>query len=167
MSDFDPSDNTFWIRAWKPSLHVLICIWCILNLFYSDGFSQAVDRISMGLSILYFMGSPVEMSVSWYNFLHILHVHSTFHLDMHYSAKYLFADIQSEKGFIPLTYTGTSSYQDWSYQENQAPDKSVYWSSIFFIYHPKHMLWVLKRTVSIRRFFEHPKHKLKLIGKYK
>ena len=33
------------------------------------------------------------------------------------------------------------------------PDKSVYWKFIFFISHPKHMLWVLKRTVSMRRFF--------------
>ena len=23
---------------------------------------------------------------------------------------------------------------------------------------PKHMLWVLKRTISIRRFFQHQKH---------
>ena len=27
------------------------------------------------------------------------------------------------------------------------------------------MLWVLKRTFSMRRSFEHPKHKLKLMGK--
>ena len=33
------------------------------------------------------------------------------------------------------------------------PDKSEYWKTIFFISHPKHMLWVLKRTVSMRRFF--------------
>ena len=33
------------------------------------------------------------------------------------------------------------------------PDKSAYWKIIFFISHPKHMLWVLKRTVSMRRFF--------------
>ena len=33
------------------------------------------------------------------------------------------------------------------------PDKSVYWKFIFFISHPKQMLWVLKRTVSMRRFF--------------
>ena len=32
----------------------------------------------------------------------------------------------------------------------QASDKSVYWKSIFFISHPKHMLWVLKRTVSMK-----------------
>ena len=32
------------------------------------------------------------------------------------------------------------------------PDKSVYWKIIFFISHPKHMLWVLTRTVSMRRF---------------
>ena len=33
------------------------------------------------------------------------------------------------------------------------PDKSEYWKVIFFISHPKHMLWVLKRTVSMRPFF--------------
>ena len=33
------------------------------------------------------------------------------------------------------------------------PDKSACWNIIFFISHPKHMLWVLKRTVSMRWFF--------------
>ena len=32
-------------------------------------------------------------------------------------------------------------------------------------FQPKHMLWVLQRTVSLRRFFEHPKHMLKPTGK--
>ena len=41
------------------------------------------------------------------------------------------------------------------------PDKSVYWKTICFISHPKHMLWVLKRDSS----FEHPKHMFKLMGK--
>ena len=36
---------------------------------------------------------------------------------------------------------------------DRPPDKSAYWKIIFFISHPKHMLWVLKRTVSMRRFF--------------
>ena len=46
------------------------------------------------------------------------------------------------------------------------PDKSAYWKIIFFVSRPNHMLWVLKRTVSLRRvFFEHPKHMFKLIGK--
>ena len=36
-------------------------------------------------------------------------------------------------------------------------DKSVYRKIIYFISHPKHMLWVLKRTVSMRRFFWAPK----------
>ena len=36
---------------------------------------------------------------------------------------------------------------------NRPPDKRVYWKIIFFISHPKHMLWILKRTVSMRRFF--------------
>ena len=30
---------------------------------------------------------------------------------------------------------------------------------------PRHMLWVLKRTVSMRRFFEHPEHMFKLMDK--
>ena len=33
------------------------------------------------------------------------------------------------------------------------PDKSMYWTISFFISHPKSMLWVLKRTVLMRRFF--------------
>ena len=33
------------------------------------------------------------------------------------------------------------------------PDKSAYQKIIFLISQPKHMLWVLKRTVSMRRFF--------------
>ena len=40
---------------------------------------------------------------------------------------------------------------------DRPPDKSACWKIIFFIYHPKHMLWVLKRTVSRRRFFLAPK----------
>ena len=36
---------------------------------------------------------------------------------------------------------------------DRPPDTSASWKSVFFISHPKHMLWVLKRTVSMRRFF--------------
>ena len=43
--------------------------------------------------------------------------------------------------------------------------KSVYQLLNFLISQPKHMLWVLKRTISVRRFFEHPKHALKLMSK--
>ena len=32
-------------------------------------------------------------------------------------------------------------------------DKREYWNIIFLISQPKHMLWVLKRPVSMRRFF--------------
>ena len=35
----------------------------------------------------------------------------------------------------------------------QTLDKSVYRKINFLISQPKHMLWVLKRTVSMRRFF--------------
>ena len=40
-----------------------------------------------------------------------------------------------------------------SSEMSRPPDNSAYWKIIFFISHPKHMLWVLKRTVSLRRFF--------------
>ena len=33
------------------------------------------------------------------------------------------------------------------------PDKSAYWKINFLISQPKHMLWVLKRTVSMSLFF--------------
>ena len=33
------------------------------------------------------------------------------------------------------------------------PDKSAYCMTIFFNSYPKHVLWVLKRTVSMRQFF--------------
>ena len=33
------------------------------------------------------------------------------------------------------------------------PDKSVYLKIIFLVFQPKQMLWVLKRTVSMRQFF--------------
>ena len=36
-------------------------------------------------------------------------------------------------------------------------DKSMYRKISFFISHQKHMLWVLQRTVSMRRFFLAPK----------
>ena len=36
---------------------------------------------------------------------------------------------------------------------HRPPDKSAYWKIIFLISKPKHMLRVLKRTVSMRRFF--------------
>ena len=42
------------------------------------------------------------------------------------------------------------------------PDKNVYWKIIFLISQPKHLLWVLKRTVSS---YEHPKHMFKFMGK--
>ena len=35
----------------------------------------------------------------------------------------------------------------------QAPDKECVTENDFLISQPKHILWVLKRTVSLRRFF--------------
>ena len=40
---------------------------------------------------------------------------------------------------------------------NRTLDKSVYQKINFNTSHPKHMLWVLKRTVSMRQFFWAPK----------
>ena len=37
--------------------------------------------------------------------------------------------------------------------ESRPPDKNLYLNIIFLISQPKHMLWVLKKTVSMRRFF--------------
>ena len=42
--------------------------------------------------------------------------------------------------------------------------KSVYPKNIFLISQQKHMLWVLKRTVSLRRFFWEPKKHAKTDG---
>ena len=36
---------------------------------------------------------------------------------------------------------------------SRLPDKNAYVKIIFLISQPKYMLWVLKRTVSMRRFF--------------
>ena len=52
-----------------------------------------------------------------------------------------------------MTSLGVIDFQFQPMAGLQAPDKSVYWKIIFFISHPKHMLWVLKRTVSLRWFF--------------
>ena len=44
--------------------------------------------------------------------------------------------------------------------------KSLYQKNGYFVIsQPKHMLWVLKRTVSMRRFFKHPKHIQKIMDK--
>ena len=43
--------------------------------------------------------------------------------------------------------------------------KSVYQKNNFLISQPKHMLWVLKRTVSMRRFFWAPTTYVETDGK--
>ena len=40
--------------------------------------------------------------------------------------------------------------------KSRHPEKSAYSNIVFFISQPKHMLWVLKRTVSMRRFLLAP-----------
>ena len=48
--------------------------------------------------------------------------------------------------------------------QNRPLVKSAYPKNNFLISQPKHMLWVLKRTVSMRRFFWAPKTYLKTDG---
>ena len=43
------------------------------------------------------------------------------------------------------------------HDQNRTSVKSVYQKINFLISQPKHMLWVLKTTVSMRRFFWAPK----------
>ena len=45
----------------------------------------------------------------------------------------------------------------WFHYSIRPLDTSAYWITFFIISHPKHMLRVIKRTVSIRRFFWAPK----------
>ena len=47
----------------------------------------------------------------------------------------------------------------------RSPDKSVKLKVNFLISQPKHMLWVLKRTVSMIQFFQQPKQMFYLMGK--
>ena len=60
----------------------------------------------------------------------------------------------NEKDFIKeqgrSEYLGDNMSQA---EVSRPPDMSVYWKTIFFISHPKHMLKVLKQTVSMRWFF--------------
>ena len=58
-------------------------------------------------------------------------------------------------GFIPINtrQQRTSLTFKPSVYIARPPDKSSYWKTIFLISQPKHMLWVLKRTISMRRFF--------------
>ena len=48
---------------------------------------------------------------------------------------------------------------------HRPPDKSAYWKSIFFIFHPKICYWYSKESSQIDGSFEHPKHMFKLMGK--
>ena len=66
---------------------------------------------------------------------------------------------QSEYTLILCTYKCLCNFL----HSIRPPDKSAYWKPISFISHPKHMLWVLKRTISMRQFFGHPKrmHKIR------
>ena len=60
--------------------------------------------------------------------------------------------------FLPLKVNSISSTPPLFDSDYYRPsDKSVYWKTIIFISHPKHMLWVLKRTILMRQLFLAPK----------
>ena len=59
---------------------------------------------------------------------------------------------------------GGSSYTRRKANVTEALVKSAYQKFNFLISKPKHMLWVLKRTVSMRRFFWAPKTFVKIDG---
>ena len=72
--------------------------------------------------------------------------------------------------YIPLSfrpnyqYYSVVKYSKVGFFSDRPPDKSAYWKIIFFISHAKHMLWVLKRTISMRRLFRVPKTHVRIIG---
>ena len=53
----------------------------------------------------------------------------------------------------PTEMSTETVYEFCKYCLNRPPDKSVYLKIIFLLSQAKHMLWVLKRTVSMRQFF--------------
>ena len=64
------------------------------------------------------------------------------------------AEVKSKQHFQDIKYCQEKGYK---HCYGRPPDKSVYCKIIYFISHPKHMLWVPKRTVSMRQFFGAPK----------
>ena len=74
----------------------------------------------------------------------------------------------SSNSFVKLTLNNNSLIT-WSFPKNPTHSikplvKSAYQKNNFLISQPKHMLWVLKRTVSTRRFFGPPKTYAKING---
>ena len=61
-----------------------------------------------------------------------------------------------------LGISGKFLFQPYCFHSFSRPFVKSAYQKIIFLFQPKYILWVLKRTVS---FFEHPKHMLKLIGK--
>ena len=59
--------------------------------------------------------------------------------------------------FLTVTWVGLQYVIVVLSDHSRSPDTSAYHKIIFLISQPKHMLWVLKRTVSMRRFFCAPK----------
>ena len=58
-----------------------------------------------------------------------------------------------KRRFEPIIFIYYLNLLFTAFIKSSPPDISAYLETFFFISHPKHMLWVLKRTVSMRRFF--------------
>ena len=68
---------------------------------------------------------------------------------------------------LPCLYTGKTGSTTWPpcfWMDHRTLVKSGYPKTNFLISQPKHMLWVLKRTVAMRRFFWAPKTYVKTDG---
>ena len=75
--------------------------------------------------------------------------------------KQFFTDIYREQGPYKTTHEILVLIPyGHNHLKHRPPDKIEYWKIIFFISHPKHTLWVLKRT-RLNETFEHPKHMFK------
>ena len=70
--------------------------------------------------------------------------------------------ISKTKPWIELKLCGTRKH--WGNMDRTLV-KSAERKFNFLISQPKHMLWLLKRTISMRQFFWAQKHMLKLTGK--
>ena len=79
-------------------------------------------------------------------YVYLLAISFNWHLGIYHGCEF-----GIEKSFLRISNAcRVMTHND---SESSPTDKSAYWKIIFLISRPKHMLWVLKRTVSMRGFF--------------
>ena len=71
----------------------------------------------------------------------------------HFSADTIHTGSFHRKGYLMLHHLAGATIQVANLVNYRPLVKSVYQKNIFLISQPNYMLWVLKRTVSMRRFF--------------